>query len=211
MDEIKELKAPKWLNLELIEENEGQFEGLPANPRDIRDEKFELLKQNIENYPEFLQYNALKVLPLENGKYLTIGGNMRLRALKELGKETAPCVIIPADTPIDTLKAYVVLDNSPFGQWDWQMLQGEDWNAEQLQSWGVECDFLSDDFFVDDEPETGSLDDYKEPEKDYLECPHCHHVDSKVHFKKVASNSGANEKDDKELEEALNEDISLGD
>ena len=155
------LDAPKWLKLEQLEENTGQIEGLPANPRDIRDEKYELLKQNIQNYPEFLRYNSLKVLPLpaQEGKYIILGGNMRFRALKELGYEEVPCVIIPADTPIDKLKAYVVLDNSPFGQWDWMMLQGEDWNADELQSWGVEMPIMEteidpDEFFdnlTDDE------------------------------------------------------------
>lgn len=56
---------PQMLPLDLIEENEGQLFGLPANPRDIAPEKFELLKADIQKYPQFLQYNSLKVYPLK--------------------------------------------------------------------------------------------------------------------------------------------------
>lgn len=212
MEDFKDLTPPIALSLDILDPNEGQMkeQGLPENPRTIRDERFEQLKYNIQTYPEFLRRNSLIVYPYTEGRYLIIGGNQRYSALQDLGYKNVPCHILPFETPIETLKAYTVLDNSAFGQWDWQKLQGEGWDTDQLQEWGVECDFLSDDFFVEDEPDNGEiLDDYIEPEKDYLECPHCHHVDSKVHFKKVANKSGANQDiSSKELE---NENLSLGD
>lgn len=138
MDYRGKVQSAQIISLNLLEENKGQYLGLPANPRGIREEKFELLKKNIQEHPEFLAYNALKVLPMDDGKYIIIGGNMRFRAMKELGMSEAPCIVIDKDTPIEDLKAYVVLDNSPFGQWDWQMLQSEDWDVDQLEGWGVE-------------------------------------------------------------------------
>lgn len=72
MREFENFHAPLLLSLDLLEENEGQLFGLPANPRDIRDEKFELLKKNIQEHPEFLAYNALKVLPMDDDKYIII-------------------------------------------------------------------------------------------------------------------------------------------
>lgn len=212
MEEFKDLQPPVALSLDCLDTNTGQLaeRGLPENPRTIRDERFEQLKINIKTYPEFLRRNSLIVYPYTDTRYLIIGGNQRFAALQELGYKAAPCHILPNETPIDTLKAYIVLDNSAFGQWDWQKLQGEGWDSDQLMEWGVECDFLSDDFFVEDEPDNGeTLDDYKEPEKDYLECPHCHHIDSKTHFKKVANSSGANQELVSNTE--LDEDIPFSD
>lgn len=210
-DLFNDLQPPVAISLDKLDPNEGQLQelGLPGNPRDIKDEKYELLKENIKKYPEFLRQNSLIVYPYANDRFIIIGGNMRYHALKELGFDSVPCSVLPVDTPIENLKAFIVLDNSSFGQWNWAKLQSSDWSAEELQDWGVECDFLSDDFFVSEEPDNGeSIDDYKEPEKDYLECPHCHHVDSKTHFKKV---SGKAESNDCITTEESNEDISIGD
>lgn len=73
------------LPLDEIEVNEGQLEGLPSNPRSITREKMELLKTNITDYPEMLSLRSLLIYPIDDGKYILIGGNMRYRALKELG------------------------------------------------------------------------------------------------------------------------------
>lgn len=141
------------LPLSEIEPNEGQMadKGLPENPREIDKAKFELLKQNILDYPEYLQYNMLKVYQMENGRYIAIGGNMRCRALKELDIKKVPCAVFPKDTPVDRLKAYAILDNNSFGKYDWSSL-ANNWDAAQLTSWGVdlptmESDINPDDFF----------------------------------------------------------------
>ena len=87
----------QFVSMELaqLEPNDGQLEGLPSNPRQITDSKMDLLKQNIQQYPEMLTLRGLLVYPLENGKYIIIGGNMRYHAMSELGFKTAPCIIIP--------------------------------------------------------------------------------------------------------------------
>lgn len=142
-----------------LEPNEGQLEGLPSNPRQITDSKMDLLKQNIQQYPEMLTLRGLLVYPLENGKYIIIGGNMRYHAMSELSFKTAPCIIIPKETSIEQLKAYSVIDNNGFGKWDWDLLANE-WDAAQLTSWGVdlpimESEINTDEFFdsLDNEDE----------------------------------------------------------
>ena len=70
------------------------------------------------------------------GKYVTIGGNMRLIALQDLQYEKAPCKVIPENVTIGQLKAYVMKDNAPYGEWDYDMLANE-WDTEQLKDWGV--------------------------------------------------------------------------
>lgn len=147
------------IGLELLEPNEGQLEGLPSNPRKISESKMELLKANIAQYPEMLSMRGLMVYPLDNGHYIIIGGNMRYRAMIELGYCTAPCIVVPKGTDMERLKAYSVIDNSGFGKWDWDMLANE-WDAAQLSSWGVdlfisEAELNPDDFCSDgDESKT---------------------------------------------------------
>lgn len=125
------------LALKDIEPNKGQIEGLPKNPREVKKEDFELLKKNITDYPEMLGYRSLMVYPLDNGKYVTIGGNMRLRALRELGYKEAPCVVVDKDTSPEQLQAYTILDNASFGQWDWDLIANE-WDTELLEGWGLD-------------------------------------------------------------------------
>lgn len=124
------------LPLSKIEANRGQILGLPKNPRVIRDAKFEILKKSIQEDPEM---TALReILVIEYGsKYVIIGGNMRFRAMQDLGIKQAPCKIIPAGTDVEKLKAYTIKDNAGFGDWDWDDLANE-WADEPLSDWGVD-------------------------------------------------------------------------
>ena len=124
------------LPLSKIESNKGQFEGLPKNPRLIRDGKFEILKKSIQDDPEMTALRELLVVE-HNGKYVIIGGNMRFRAMQDLGIKEAPCKVIPADTDVEKLKAYTIKDNAGFGEWDWDDLANE-WSDEPLSDWGVD-------------------------------------------------------------------------
>ncbi len=165
MESTTNTTPAKMLSLDLIEENEGQLFGLPANPREIAPEKFELLKADIQKYPQFLQYNALKVYPMDDGKYIVIGGNMRCRALKELGYKEVPCVIIPKETHVEELKAYIILDNSGFGCWDWTKLTSDEWDSAQLRGWGVDMPMEVSDIDIDSFFEENSGDESKEKDE----------------------------------------------
>jgi hypothetical protein len=124
------------LPLSKIESNKGQIEGLPKNPRLIRDGKFEILKKSIQDDPEMTALRELLVVE-HNGKYVIIGGNMRFRAMQDLGIKEAPCKVIPADTDVEKLKAYTIKDNAGFGEWDWDDLANE-WCDAPLSDWGVD-------------------------------------------------------------------------
>lgn len=124
------------LPLSKIEANRGQIEGLPKNPRVIRDGKFEILKKSIQDDPEMTALRELLVVE-HNGKYVIIGGNMRFRAMQDLGIKEAPCKVIPADTDVEKLKAYIIKDNAGFGEWDWDDLANE-WCDAPLSDWGVD-------------------------------------------------------------------------
>lgn len=141
---MREKKHQKIV-LSRLQLNDGQLEGLPKNPRFIRDEKFKDLCRSIETSPEFLDARPLLVYPLDGGNFITLAGNMRLRACRELGMVDAPCYVFPKNTPIEKLREYAIKDNVPFGQTDWDVLK--EWDAEELKDWSFDLpeDWLNED------------------------------------------------------------------
>lgn len=144
------------IKLSKIVENKGQIEGLPRNPRQIKDEKYKLLKKSIEDDPEMLELRELLVYP-HNKKFVVIGGNMRLKVLRELGVEECPCKVIPAETPVEKLRAYTIKDNNSFGDYDFDLL-GNDWEVDELLDWG--CDLP--DITIEEETKEAVEDEYSE-------------------------------------------------
>lgn len=134
----------KNLDISLLEVNKGQLYGLPKNPRFIKDDRYLALKKSIEEAPEMLSIREIVVYPLENGHYVVIGGNMRLRACQEIGYKELPCKILPLETPVAKLREYTIKDNIAFGSNDWDVIANE-WDTEELAEWGMEgVDFLMD-------------------------------------------------------------------
>lgn len=129
----------KTVNIELsrIQNNTGQVPGLPPNPRITNPVKLAKLVESIKQDPEMLQLRGLLVYPIEQGEYITIGGNMRLQALKKLGYQDCPCIIIPKETPVDKLRNYIIKDNGDFGDWDYNALLAS-WDTSELQEWAIE-------------------------------------------------------------------------
>ncbi len=136
----------KTLKLSELEVNNGQIEGLPKNPRFIKDNRFKQLVKSIEDAPEMLDYRTLCVYPYGK-KYVILCGNMRYRACKELGKKELPCYVLPEDTPAKKLREYAMKDNQGYGDNDWDLLANE-WDADELKEWGIETPNLLDN--VDD-------------------------------------------------------------
>lgn len=124
------------LKISEIEVNKGQVPGLPKNPRFIKDERFKALVKSIQDAPEMLNLRELLVYP-HNGKYVVIGGNMRLRACKELGYKEVPCKILDASTDVAKLREYTIKDNNAFGSTDWDLIANE-WECSELEEWGME-------------------------------------------------------------------------
>lgn len=130
------------LKLSKLSPNDGQIEGLPKNPRFIRDERFEKLKKSIEELPEMLGLRELIVIPF-NQRFVIIGGNMRFRAMKDLGFKETPCKVLDVNTPAQILRQIAIKDNIGFGQDDFDML-ANDWDETELKDWGVEFPVFED-------------------------------------------------------------------
>lgn len=150
----------KSLPLKLIEINEGQIPGLARNPRQWTYADIERLKISIQETPALLDARGVIVYP-HSGKYVAIGGNLRVTALRAMGQEEVPCILLPENTPIEELRAIAIKDNGSFGEWDEKLLL-EDWNEEPLADWG--CLTLNTD-----EPEEERKDTKKAEEKEIFE------------------------------------------
>lgn len=142
-----------------LKNNSGQIEGLPKNPRILKDDKFIKLKKSLQDDPEMLQLREVIAYD-NNGELVVICGNMRLRALKELGVKEVPTKILSKETSVDKLRAYTIKDNVAFGEHSWDDLANE-WDVEQLTDWGLDIpDFKTteiqaeEDDFDQTQPET---------------------------------------------------------
>lgn len=146
-----------------LEINKGQLEGLPKNPRIIKDARFDALKKSIQDAPEMMHLRELLVYPLENGNYIVIGGNMRLKACQDLGYKELPCKIIASETPVEKLKEYIIKDNIAFGTNDWEVLN-VDWDRQQLFEWGLELPISESEIDIDDFFD--NIDSFEKKEKE---------------------------------------------
>jgi len=138
MAEITELKGlvTKLLPVKLLENNNGQIEGVPKNPRFIKDWRYKLLLQSLTESPEMLSLKELWVYKVGN-IYVVIAGNMRLRGSKEKGYKSLPCKILPPETSVEKLKEYAIKDNAGYGDWEMDSLANE-WESPKIVEWGVE-------------------------------------------------------------------------
>jgi len=146
--------------------NTGQIPDVPKNPRFIRDERFKKLVKSLEDNPEMLSARELLVYNYD-GELIVIGGNMRLRAAKELGFKQLPCKILDDLTP-EQIRAYVIKDNVSFGSDDFESLANE-WDSLELQDWGMELPNYNSDINLDDFFEESNEDDKKQKFKIFLE------------------------------------------
>lgn len=105
------------------------------NPRLIRDERFKKLVKSIQDFPEMM---ALRPIIVDN-EGVILGGNMRYRALKDLKYKEIPDEWVKrADELTEEQKRrFIIEDNVPFGEWDWDILANE-WNPEELAEWGLD-------------------------------------------------------------------------
>ncbi len=96
----------------------------PNNPRVIKDGKFNKLLESLREFPEMMKERPLVVVTDTDGKLMPLGGNMRLRALKELKyTDISDDWISIVDNWTDEQKRqFIVKDNLSYGEWDWDLL-----------------------------------------------------------------------------------------
>lgn len=123
----------------------------PTNPRIIKDDKFKKLVKSLEGFPEMMDKRPMVCVTDVDGKLFPLGGNMRLRAIQELGMKEIPdtWVTLADDWTEEKRKEFTIKDNASFGEWDWDMLANE-WNAEELDAWGLDVPNLENEQISED-------------------------------------------------------------
>jgi hypothetical protein len=109
----------------------GTIKNNPNNPRVIKDDKFKKLVQSIKDLPEMAEVRPVVV----NTDMVVLGGNMRLKAMREAGWKEVPIEVVDWDE--DKQRQFIIKDNVSGGEWDWEMLANE-WDTEELQEWGLD-------------------------------------------------------------------------
>jgi len=141
----------KLISIKEIKEN-------PNNPRKLDKDKYQKLLKSIQDLPQMLEYRPIVV----NSDMVVLGGNMRLKALKELKYKEVP-IIIADELSEDQQKEFLIKDNLGYGVWDWDMIANE-WDLPLLEDWGMdlptdfttqeELEAVEDNFDVPDEIQT---------------------------------------------------------
>jgi DNA modification methylase len=134
----------------------GTIKNNPNNPRVIKDDKFKKLVQSIKDLPEMAEVRPVVV----NTDMVVLGGNMRLKAMREAGWKDVPIQVVDWDE--DKQRQFIIKDNVSGGEWDWDMLANE-WDTEELQEWGLdlpdfdnakELEAEEDDYEIPDQVQT---------------------------------------------------------
>jgi hypothetical protein len=108
------------------------------NPRIIKDDKFKKLVQSIKDFPEMLEIRPIVV----NNEMMILGGNMRLKAIQEIGLKEVP--IIKAENLTEQQqREFLIKDNVGFGEWDWDAL-ANDWEYKELVDWALDVPKMLD-------------------------------------------------------------------
>lgn len=172
-----------------------------GNAKIHTEEQIEQIKRSIE------KFHMIDPLGVWGEQNIIVVGHGRLIACKELGYKELPCIRLDHLND-EERKAYTLAHN--------KLTMNTDFDFDKLEeelSNLTAFDFDMSDFGFDNaDIDWAGIEDlseksYEEPEKKYIRCPHCGHIDTTTHFIKVNMtetefDEGADEED---------EDISISD
>jgi len=143
------------------------------NPRVLRDDKFQKLKQSIKEFPKML---SLRPMVIDENN-VVLGGNMRLRALQELGFNDIDEAWVKqsSDLTEEEKKRFIIADNVSFGEWDWDTL-ANDWEVVDLEAWGLDVSN-----YVNNYENEKDIEEDIEDEKELVWIPDCLYPSNNVY------------------------------
>src|SRR5690606_37812079 len=126
----------------------------PNNPWVIKDDKYKKLVKSIKDFPKMMELRPMVI----NSDNIVLGGNMRLKALKELGYKEVPKEWIKRaeDLTEDEQRQFIIKDNIGFGEHDWEMLRA-DWNIDELEDWGLDIPEWDNEELLEDKERAKTL------------------------------------------------------
>jgi len=136
------------------------------NPRIIKDEKFQKLIKSIKDLPRMLELRPL----ILNDDNVIVWGNMRFRAIQELGISKVP-IVRASDYTEEEIQEIIIKDNVGYGEWDMEML-ANDFDIEDLELWGMDMPDIELEEMEDIEDKE-EKDDWSKEQN--VMCPECNH------------------------------------
>ena len=138
----------------------------PKNPRQIRPGKFEKLKKSLKDFEKMLSIRPIIV----DENNVVLGGNMRLKALQELGYTELKKDWVKKITDLTEgeKREFIIKDNLEFGEYDFDLL-ANNYEIEELTDWGIDEDALKLSKLNFDEEQK----EYDENIETNNECPRC--------------------------------------
>lgn len=148
----------------------SQLEPWDENPRTISEDEFKRLKDHIE------RLGVYKPL-LINQSNIILGGNMRYKALLELGKEEAMCAVVLTDNKAQMIE-YALSDNEQMGTTDeTKLAELVTLNPIKTELFAIQTGKLKT---IDQVLEQAGPSDKPET---VLQCPECGHENTPSAFK----------------------------
>ena len=135
----------------------NEIRGNKDNPRIVNKDKYNKLKKSIQDFPQMLNLRPIIV----NDDNVILGGNMRYKALVELGYKEVP-VIKAKDLTEKQAQEFIIKDNLSYGDWDFDILANE-WDSVELEQWGFDVGKNEDDIkkFNDTDMSEDIIEQYK--------------------------------------------------
>lgn len=138
----------------------------PNNPRFIKDDKFKKLVKSLEEDSWLMEGQPII---LDNNNMI-LAGNMRYKALIELGHKDVPDNWIKKydDLTEEQKKRAIIKTNVTGGEWDWDLIANE-WDAAQLDDWGLDLPSYDNNITDNQEIDVNNLLDKDKT----IICPKC--------------------------------------
>jgi ParB-like chromosome segregation protein Spo0J len=136
----------------------------PNNPRFIKDDRYQKLKNSIKDFPKMMKLRPIII----DDDGMILGGNMRYLVMRDLGYEEIPkgWVVKASELTEEERKRFIITDNIPYGDWDEDKLANE-WDIGELQEWGVDIPEINN---IEEDFNEKEVDENIETEN---ECPKC--------------------------------------
>lgn len=164
--------------MKIVELDVNSLINYDNNPRDN--------ERAIKPVSDSIKQFGFKVPIIVDKNNVIVAGHTRLAAAKLLKMDKVPCIVAD-DLTEEQIAAFRLADNrvSEFAEWNFDKLEEELAKITDIDMTDFGFKVLEDIDWA--EVEDLSEDSYEAPKKEMLECPNCHHIDSKNHFKKVES------------------------
>lgn len=164
--------------MKIVELDVNSLINYDNNPRDN--------ERAIKPVSDSIKQFGFKVPIIVDKNNVIVAGHTRLAAAKLLKMDKVPCIVAD-DLTEEQIAAFRLADNrvSEFAEWNFDKLEEELEKITDIDMADFGFKVLEDIDWA--EVEDLSEDSYEAPKKEMLECPNCHHIDSKNHFKKVES------------------------